>query len=110
MLNSFQKNFNSCLETSCFTEDLKCTEVVLIYKKNDKKAKTNYRPISILSNISKVYERYMQEKLDKYFSDLLSKYQCGFRQGFENQNCLLSMIEKLNDEKLEIRKVFLLQS
>ena len=37
----------------------------------------------------------MQEKLDKYFSDLLSKYQCGFRQGFENQNCLLSMIEKL---------------
>ena len=52
----------------------------------------------------------MQEKLDKYFSDLLSKYQCGFRQGFENQNCLLSMIEKLNDEKLEIRKVCLLQS
>ena len=37
----------------------------------------------------------MQEKLDIYFSDLLSKYQCGFRQGFENQNCLLSMIEKL---------------
>ena len=37
----------------------------------------------------------MQEKLDKYFSDLLSKYQCGFRQGSENQNCLLSMIEKL---------------
>ena len=37
----------------------------------------------------------MQEKLDIYFSDLLSKYQCGFRQGFENQNCLLFMIEKL---------------
>ena len=37
----------------------------------------------------------MQEKLDIYFSDLLSKYQCGFRQGFENQNFLLSMIEKL---------------
>lgn len=32
--------------------------------------KTKKRPISILSNISKLYERYMQEQLDKYFNDL----------------------------------------
>ena len=37
----------------------------------------------------------MQEQLDEYFSDLLSKYQCGFRQGYGTQNCLLAMIEKL---------------
>ena len=89
------KNFNSCLETGSFPEDLKCAEVVPIYKKNDKKDKSNYRPISLLSNISKVYERCMQEQLDEYFSDLLSKYQCGFRQGYGTQNCLLAMIEKL---------------
>ena len=52
-----QKNFNSCLETGSFPEDLKCAEVVPIYKKNDKKDKSNYRTISLLSNISKVYER-----------------------------------------------------
>ena len=37
----------------------------------------------------------MQEQLDEYFSGLLSKYQCDFRQGYATQNCLLAMIEKL---------------
>ena len=37
----------------------------------------------------------MQEQLDEYFSDLLSEYQCGFRQGYGTQNCLLALIEKL---------------
>ena len=69
------KNFNSSLETGYFPEDFTCAEVAPIYKKNHKKDKSNYRPISLLSNISKVYERCMQEQLDKYFSDLLSKYQ-----------------------------------
>ena len=41
------KNFNSCLETGSFPEDLKCAEVVLSYKKNDKKDKSNYRTISL---------------------------------------------------------------
>ena len=35
----------------------------------------------------------MQEQLDEYFSDLLSKYQCAFWQGYETQKCLLAMIE-----------------
>ena len=79
-------NFNSCLETGSFPEDLKCAEVAPIYKKNDKKDKTNYRLLNLLSNISKVYERCMQEQLDEYFSDLLSKYQCSFKQGYGTQN------------------------
>ena len=41
----------------------------------------------------------MQEQLDEYFSDLLSKYQCGFRQGYGTQNCFLAMIEKLRNIK-----------
>ena len=89
------KNFNSCLQSGCFPEELNCAEVVPIFKKNDKKDKSNCRPISLLSNISKVYERCIQEQLDEYFNDLLSKYQCGFKQYYGTQNCLLTMIEKL---------------
>ena len=85
------KNLNSCLENSSSPEDLKCAEFVLIYKKN----KSNYKPISLLSNVSKVYERRMQEQLDEYFSDLLSKYQCGFRQGYGTPNSFLAIMEKL---------------
>ena len=44
-------NFNSCLESGTFPDELKLAEVVPVYKKNEKKDKSNYRPISILSNI-----------------------------------------------------------
>ena len=73
----------------------KCAEVVPICKKNDEKDKSNYRPKSHLSNISKVYGRCIQEQVDECLSELLSKYQCGFRLDYETQNCCLVMIEKL---------------
>ena len=57
------KNFNSCLETGSFPDDLKFAEVVPIYKKNNKKDKSNYRPISLLSNISKLYEKACKNNL-----------------------------------------------
>ena len=83
------KNFNSCLETGCFAEELKYVEVVgPIYKKIDEKDKSSYRPIGLLSNLLKVYERCMLEQLYEYFNDLLSKYYCGFRHVYEAQNCL----------------------
>ena len=37
----------------------------------------------------------MQEQLDEYFSDLLSKYLFAFRQGYGIRSCLLAMIDKL---------------
>ena len=37
----------------------------------------------------------MQQQLDEYCSDFLSKYQCCFRQGYWTQTCLLTIIEKL---------------
>ena len=63
---------------------MKCAEVVPIYKKNYKKDKSNYRPISLLSNISKVYERCIQEHLEE---------------GYGTQTCLLAMIEKLKKDR-----------
>ena len=51
-------NFNRCLKTGIFPDELKLA-VVPVFKMNDKKVKNNYRPISILSNISKIYERCM---------------------------------------------------
>ena len=63
--------------------------------KKDKKDKNNYRPARILSNTSKLYERCMHQQINEYFESLLSKFQCGFRQGFSAQHCLLVMVEKL---------------
>ena len=64
------------------------------FKKKSKTSKDNYRPISILPNISKIYERCLYNQMQTYLDNLLSKYQCGFRKGFNAQHCLVSMIEK----------------
>ena len=76
--NFLYNNFNSCLENGIFPGELKLAEVVPVHKKNDKKDKSNYRPTSILSNISKIYERCIQTQLNEYFANFLSKFQCGF--------------------------------
>ena len=64
------------------------------YKKGTKTSKENYRPVSILLNISKSYKQLMFKQISKYFEPILSKIQRGFRKGFSAQHCLLSMLEK----------------
>ena len=78
-----------------FPGELKHADIKLIYKKESRNEKENYRPVSILRNLSKLFERCMHDQLKDYFEKILSKYQCGFRKGFSTQHCLLVMIEKL---------------
>ena len=74
---------------------MKRADITPVHKKNSKSAKNNYRPVSILSNIPKLYERIMFKQMSEYFeSSFSSKYQCGFRKGFSAQHCLVSMLEK----------------
>ena len=90
----FHENFNLCIDVDIFPSDLKIADVTTAYKKKSKYSKDNYRPVSILSNISKRYERCIYDQIEKYFDDILSKYQCGFRKGYSAQHCLMSLIEK----------------
>ena len=48
---------NDFLKTGIFLAELKLAEVIPLFKKADPFDKTNYRPISLLSHISKVFER-----------------------------------------------------
>ena len=47
------------------------------------------RPESISPVISKIYERLMYDQMYKYFDQIFSKFQCGFRKGFNTKNCML---------------------
>ena len=47
--------------------------------------------------MSKIYERFIQTQLNECFANFLSKFQCGFQQGFSTQHFLLIMIEKLRE-------------
>ena len=86
-------HYNNCVAIGISPECFKTAEVIPSYKYDKPTEKTNYRPISILSNTSKIYERLMHDNMSDYFNDVLSKFQSGFRKGFGAQNCLLFMIE-----------------
>ena len=87
-------NFSNSLSCSTFPTGMKYADVTSIHRKDDKTDKTNYRPISILPNLSKVYERLMYNQISPYFHPMFSKFQCGFWKGFNAQHCLLTKVEK----------------
>ena len=62
-------------------EDLKSARVVPLFKKNDKTEIGNYRPVSILTILSKVFERVVYDQVESYLNRkrLLYKFQSGFR-------------------------------
>ena len=55
---------------------------MLAFKKKLNTSKDNCGPISILLNISKIYDRCLYNQMETYFDDILSKYQCGFCKEF----------------------------
>ena len=55
--------------------------------------KQNYRPVSTLSNLSKVFEKLIYSQINTYMSDKFSKYLTGFRKNHNTQHALLNMIE-----------------
>ena len=85
------------LTNSTFPEQLKLADVKPIFKKNSRTDKENYRPVSILPNISKIYERCLYKQLHDYVDVIFLWNQCGFRKGFSVVNCLLPMIEKRSE-------------
>ena len=59
--------------------------MIPVFKKKDQNNVENYRPVSILPNLSKMYESCVYDQMYKYFNHTLSKWQCGFRKGFSTQ-------------------------
>ena len=71
---------------SPFPNGLKLADVKPALKKDDTTKKSNYRPISILPSVSKIFER-------NVFNQILVSL-CGFRKHYNTQNDLMAMIEK----------------
>ena len=86
--------FYECLKTGNFPDNLKLADITQVFKKKDPLNKENYRSVSVLPSISKIFERLMQRQINDYISNFLSPYLCGYRKGFSTQLTFLSLIEK----------------
>ena len=71
--NFVYNNFNNSLFSSNFPSHLKNATITPIFKKKDRDNVENYRPVSILPNLSKIYERCMYIQIYEYLNKILSK-------------------------------------
>ena len=65
-----------------------------MYKKLDPSHKTNYRPVSILPLLSKVFEKNIYDQLYEYLENFLSELLCGFWKAHSTQRALFRLIQK----------------
>ena len=88
------KCFRYCIDGGEYPNKLKHAELVPVHKRNSKSDEENYRPVSMLSNFSKVYEKILYSQFHNYFENTLFLSQCGFRKGYSAKHYALVVIEK----------------
>ena len=81
------------LTENSFLQNLKLADVFPVFKKCNPTC-ANYRPISVLPTVSKVFERLMHDQITAYMDAHRSKHLCGYRKGFNTQTALFSLLEK----------------
>ena len=83
-----------------FPDSMKLAKIIPLYKKDDKRDFSNYRPISILPSISKVFEKIMHKQMYEYFTEnkLLYKSQHGFRSHHSTELAALELTDKILTE------------
>ena len=86
------KIITSSFEQGIFPQSLKMARVIPVYKSGSKSEVSNYRPISLLSGISKIYEKLMHNRIVQFMEQNNSFYdmQYGFRSGRSCEHALLS--------------------
>lgn len=88
------KIFAKSLDEGKLPLDWKNATVTPIFKKGTRKKAENYRPISLTSQVCKVFERIIKTRLEAHFTThrLISKHQHGFVQ---KRSCLTNLLETL---------------
>lgn len=93
------KLINLSFNSGSFPDLLKIAKVCPIFKNGDKKLLSNYRPISILPNFAKIFEKAMYNRLCEFLEkfNMLTECQFGFRKSYSTSIPLLNMYDCISD-------------
>ena len=100
---------NISFKEGVFPKQLKLAKVVPIHKSGKRTDVSNYRPISLLSTFSKIYEKIMHKRVDSFLTkyNILQDNQYGFRKGHSCEHALISAQNKIL-ESLDKKQITLL--
>ena len=99
---------NLTLKQGVFPDSLKIAKVIPVFKQGPCSSCGNYRPISVLSALSKIFERCILNQLKFYCltENILASNQYGFRSGYNTTVCLVDLIDEvtkaLDEEKYAV--------
>ena len=90
---------NISIKQGIFPEELKMAKVIPIYKSDDKQLIQNYRPISVISYFSKVFEKIMYNHVIDFLehNNILYDFQFGFRKHHSANHAIITMVEKVSN-------------
>ena len=85
------------INTGIFPDSLKIAKVKPIFKKNDTHTINNYRPISLLPSVSKIFEKIIYHQTYSYFqsNNLFFTSQYGFRAGHSTEHAAIEIVDKI---------------
>ena len=91
---------NQMITTGIFPDSLKIAKIIPIFKKGDIEIIENYRPISILPAISKIFEKTLSLQIHEYFQSkhLYYEYQYGFIKNRSTEQAALELIDRVITE------------
>jgi len=90
---------NSSIGEGIFPENLKTANVIPIFKKDDTNNLNNYRPISLLPVISKVFEKVLNQQITEVIEPgFIDDNQFGFRQGFSTEDAAIKFVNEIQKE------------
>ena len=108
LCNTIADIVNLSFTSGIFPSALKYSQIVPIHKKDDTTCLTNFRPISILPTLAKVFEKCLLVRLRDFIdkNNLLFKYQYGFTKMRSTEDAVIKFSEliykSLNDKKFSI--------
>ena len=87
--------FNKSMESGVFPDNLKIAAICPIYKgEGSKSSPNNYRPISVLPIVARLFEKIIHNQLYDYIKGRLYKYQSGFRPKHSRKTTVLNALNK----------------
>ena len=102
--------FNKSVDGNFFPNEMKDGDVSALFKNSNSFHKKNYRPITVLPSVSKIFERLLAKQMLPFVNKFLSPKICGYLQGYNTQHALIKLVEtckKTLDNKGFVGAVFM---